>query len=170
MTGASVSLVLGGARSGKSRHAESLVMVVPPPWLYLATAEPGDAEMAARIAEHRARRGVDWETLETPLDVPQALRAVPADAAVLVECLTLWTSNLMHAHRAIDTSIEALLSALGARTGPTVLVSNEVGSGIIPGNELARAFRDAQGEVNQRVAAYAAHVVLMVVGLPLTVK
>ena len=167
---ARLTLVLGGARSGKSRYAESIVMGLPPPWIYVATAEPLDDEMLARIAEHRARRGSDWRSIEAPRDLAGALSEMPAGAAVLVDCLTLWLSNLMLAGADIDAETERLDGVLARSATPVVLVSNEVGSGIVPDNALARRFRDAQGRLNQRVAARADRVVLMVAGLPLVVK
>ena len=174
----SATLVLGGARSGKSRHAEALVAAragADGPMLYIATAprpdESGDAEMAQRIAQHRARRGARWTTVEAPIELAAALRE-PAHAAapVLVDCLTLWLSNLMLAERDIDAATTALLQTLARRPGPTVLVSNEVGLGIVPDNALARRFRDAAGILNQRVAAACGTVILMTAGLPLTLK
>jgi adenosylcobinamide kinase/adenosylcobinamide-phosphate guanylyltransferase len=170
MTIARLTLVLGGARSGKSRYAESLITALPPPWIYIATAEAGDAEMAERIALHRERRGTDWHTVEAPHDLPAALTGVDGSAPVLVDCLTLWLSNRML--KGVDLEAEAarLEAALDNRRGPVVLVSNEVGFGIVPDNELARRFRDLQGRLNQRMAARADCVVLMVAGLPLMVK
>ncbi len=165
-----VTLVLGGARSGKSRYAESLVTAQPQPWVYIATAEARDDEMAARIAAHQARRTEGWQTIEAPHELPEALRTAPQSAAVLVDCLTLWLSNVMHAKFDIDDITLKLEEALHARTGLTVLVSNEVGLGIVPDNALARSFRDAQGLLNQRLAVVAGRVVFMVAGLPLTVK
>jgi adenosyl cobinamide kinase/adenosyl cobinamide phosphate guanylyltransferase len=168
--GGLVTLVLGGARSGKSRYAEGLIATDPKPWVYIATAEAKDDEMAARIAEHKARRAAGWQTVEAPHEVPEALAAAPGNAAVLVDCLTLWLSNLMLGSFNVETMIERLEQALGARAGPTVLVSNEVGLGIVPDNALARRFRDAQGMLNQRVAANAARVIMMVAGIPVAVK
>jgi len=165
-----VTLVLGGARSGKSRYAESLVTARPQPWVYIATAEARDDEMVARIAAHQARRAEGWQTIEAPHELPEALRTAPQSAAVLVDCLTLWLSNVMHAKFDIDDITLRLEEALRARAGATVLVSNEVGLGIVPDNALARSFRDAQGLLNQRLGAIAGRVVFMVAGLPLTVK
>jgi adenosyl cobinamide kinase/adenosyl cobinamide phosphate guanylyltransferase len=165
-----LTLVLGGARSGKSRHAEALVTAAPPPWVYVATAEPFDGEMTERIAEHRSRRGGQWQTIEAPLDLAGALANAPAGAAVLVDCLTLWLNNLMFKGRDIDAETARLETALAARGAPVVLVSNEVGSGIVPDNAEARRFRDLQGRLNQRIAARADHVVLLVAGLPMVVK
>ena len=165
-----LTLVLGGARSGKSAHAEALVTARPGPWLYLATAEARDAEMAARIALHRARRAAGWETREVPLALPEALAALPAGRPALVDCLTLWLSNLMLAGGDPAAETDRLAAALARPRGPLVLVSNEVGLGIVPENPLARRFRDAAGRLNARVAALAGTVVLTVAGLPLTVK
>jgi adenosylcobinamide kinase/adenosylcobinamide-phosphate guanylyltransferase len=164
-----LTLVLGGARSGKSRYAETLITALAPPWVYVATAEALDAEMAERIAVHRARRGAGWTTVE----IPRALAVAIADnagAPVLVDCLTLWLSNLMMADAAIEDEIERLIAALTAAQAPVVIVANEVGSGIVPDNALARRFRDLQGGLNQRIAALADRVVLMVAGLPLVLK
>lgn len=165
-----LTLVLGGARSGKSRYAESLVMEFPPPWLYVATAEPLDGEMTARIAAHRARRGAEWRAVEAPRDLAGALADSSAGGAVLVDCLTLWLSNLMLADADIAAESARLEAVLARLAAPLVLVSNEVGFGIVPDNALARRFRDAQGQLNQRMAARADRVVLMVAGLPLVVK
>ena len=164
-----LALVLGGARSGKSRFAEGLLARHAPPWLYVATAEAGDAEMVTRIAAHKARRGTDWMTREAPRDLAGAL-AEQADRPALVDCLTLWLSNLMLADAAIDAEIARLEQALEQARAPVVLVANEVGSGIVPDNALARRFRDLQGQLNQRLAARADRVVLVVAGLPLFVK
>jgi adenosylcobinamide kinase/adenosylcobinamide-phosphate guanylyltransferase len=166
----SLTLVLGGARSGKSRYAEQLVMASPAPWIYVATAEPFDDEMRARIAEHRGRRGQDWQTVDAPTDLAGAIEDAAKDRIVLVDCLTLWINNLMFRKINIDTAIENLEAALAARQAPTVLVSNEVGFGIVPDNAEARRFRDLQGRLNQRIAAMAGQVVLMVAGLPMLVK
>ncbi len=170
---APITLVLGGARSGKSRYAESLIAALPPawnpPWVFVATAEPGDEEMRARIAAHRARRGPSWQTVEAAHELAEAvLLAQPMP--VLVDCLTLWLSNLMLGEAAIDAEIARLERALDAASAPVVLVSNEVGSGIVPEYPLGRKFRDAHGVLNQRMAARADRVVLMVAGLPLAVK
>lgn len=162
------TLVLGGARSGKSRHAEALIATAPPPWLYIATAEIRDDEMRERVAAHRERRGGDWQTREEPL----ALASCLADAGrpALVDCLTLWLSNLMHAERDIAAETNGLLAALARRAAPTVLVANEVGLGIVPENALARRFRDEAGRLNQRIAAAAGSVVFLAAGLPLVLK
>ena len=158
------TLVLGGARSGKSRYAESLFST-PGPRTYIATAQAFDDEMHDRIAAHRTdRAAAGWTTIEEPLDLPGALRR--ADAPVLVDCLTLWVSNLLLA----DRPVPALEAALATRTHRTVLVSNEVGLGIVPDNVLARRFRDEAGRLHQRLAAIATTVTLVVAGIPMRVK
>ena len=164
-----ITFVIGGARSGKSRYAEGLLTAFPPPWAYVATAEAGDEEMAARIEEHRTRRGGHWRTVEAPRELAAALEAC-AGMPVLVDCLTLWLSNLMLAEADIAAATARLEQALKAATAPVVLVANEVGLGIVPATPLARRFRDAQGVLNQRIAARADTVVLMVAGLPLAIK
>ncbi len=164
-----LTLVLGGARSGKSRYAESLIAVLPPPWAYVATAEAGDHEMAVRIRAHRARRGPSWRTIEAPRDLTAAFAACER-MPVLVDCLTLWLSNLMLADADVNAEVGRLEEALAANVAPVVLVANEVGSGIVPDHALGRKFRDLQGLLNQRIAARADRVVLMVAGLPLALK
>ena len=164
-----MTLVLGGARSGKSRHAEALVAALPPPWTYIATAEPRDAEMRGRIAEHRARRAAAWITVEAPLDLVSALRDA-GERPALVDCLTLWLTNLMLGGHDVAAATAALEAALDARGVATVLVANEVGLGIVPDNALGRAFRDAAGCLNQHLATRADRVLFMVAGLPVTVK
>jgi adenosylcobinamide kinase/adenosylcobinamide-phosphate guanylyltransferase len=163
-----VTLILGGARSGKSALAERLIQALPPPWTYIATAEALDEEMRQRIAEHRQRRAEGWVTVEAPLALPQALTA--AQGAVLVDCLTLWLTNVILAEHDIGAATAALESALDARRAPTFLVANEVGLGIVPEHALGRVFRDAAGRLNQRLAARAERVLFMVAGLPLTAK
>jgi adenosylcobinamide kinase / adenosylcobinamide-phosphate guanylyltransferase len=171
-----VTLVLGGARSGKSTHAEKLVTgtlfgAPPRPAVYIATAEAGDVEMATRIMAHRARRGANWTTIEAPLKLEEALREAAAhDQPVLVDCLTLWLSNLMHAGEDLDEAADDLVRTLDHCKVPVVLVSNEVGLGIVPDTPLGRAFRDAQGRLNMRLADRADRVVLLTAGLPLTLK
>jgi adenosylcobinamide kinase / adenosylcobinamide-phosphate guanylyltransferase len=165
-----LTLVLGGARSGKSRHAEALVAEAPAPWLYLATGQASDDEMRARIADHRARRGGAWDTREVPLELTAALQAVPDGSAVLIDCLTLWLSNLMLAGRDPEAESIRLAATLARPRGAWFVVSNEVGLGIVPENALARRFRDAAGRLNQRVAEVADAVILTVAGLPVRVK
>ncbi len=165
-----MTLVLGGARSGKSRYAEALTTAFPPPWTYIATAEALDQEMTERIAEHKKRRGDGWQTVDAPRDLPAAILANPATTPILADCLTLWLSNLMLADQDIEAATERLDNALASRSAPTILVANEVGFGIVPENALARRFRDAQGRLNQLVAARADRVVLVVAGIPLVIK
>jgi len=166
-----VTLVLGGARSGKSRYAERLVENAASGGTYCATAEAGDAEMAARIAAHRARRGPFWRTVETPLALAPAIIAQAApENPVLVDCLTLWLSNLLMAGRQPEAEVGVLCRALHEAGGPVVLVSNEVGMGLVPETPLGRTFRDAAGCLNQEIAALADHVVYVVAGLPLVLK
>ncbi len=165
-----LTLVLGGARSGKSRYAESLIAALPPPWIYVATAEAEDAEMMERVARHRARRAKGWQTVEAPHDLAATLAGLESDVPALVDCLTLWLSNRMLAGEDVEAETARLEATLAGRRAPTVLVSNEVGFGIVPDNELARRFRDLQGRLNQRMAACAGRVILMVAGLPLVVK
>jgi adenosylcobinamide kinase/adenosylcobinamide-phosphate guanylyltransferase len=166
-----LTLVLGGARSGKSRYAEELVRKHPPPWIYIATAEALDDEMRIRIADHAARRGEGWATVEAPLALGDAIAAHGASGRpVLVDCLTLWLSNVFLAGMPIPDECGRLCSALSKAPGPVVVVSNEVGLGIVPENKLGRDFRDAQGRLNAEVAALAGHVVFMAAGLPLIMK
>ncbi|MBF0356031.1 MAG: bifunctional adenosylcobinamide kinase/adenosylcobinamide-phosphate guanylyltransferase [Alphaproteobacteria bacterium] len=160
-----ITLVLGGTRSGKSALAESLV---PEGGLYIATAEILDAEMKARIDSHVARRGTTWQTLEAPFDLAQALRH--QDMPTLVDCLTLWVSNLLLAGRDATLEVADVIEALKSRHSDTVLVSNEVGLGIVPDNALARDFRDRAGIVNQKIAAMADRVVFVAAGLPMVLK
>jgi adenosylcobinamide kinase/adenosylcobinamide-phosphate guanylyltransferase len=166
-----VSLVLGGARSGKSRYAERLVENAADSGTYCATAEAGDAEMAQRIAAHRARRGPFWRTVEVPLDLAEAIAAETRQARpLLVDCLTLWLANLMQAGRPVEDESAALAAGLRHADGPVVLVANEVGFGLVPQTALGRRFRDAAGWLNQEIAALADQVVFVVAGLPLVLK
>ena len=171
-----VTLVLGGARSGKSTHAEKLATASlfggpPRPAVYVATAQAGDVEMATRIMAHRARRGGAWTTIEEPLKLAEALQTAAAHGEpVLVDCLTLWLSNLMHAESDLDEATDELLMVLDGYAAPVVFASNEVGLGIVPETPLGRAFRDAQGRLNMRVAGRADRVILMAAGLPLLMK
>jgi adenosylcobinamide kinase/adenosylcobinamide-phosphate guanylyltransferase len=147
-----------------------LITARAPPWIYLATGQAGDDEMAQRIAAHRARRNVGWQTIEVPHDLAGALDAAAAQVPLLVDCVTLWLTNRMLAEADVDAEIVRLEDALARRTGVVVLVSNEVGYGIVPDNALARTFRDAQGRMNQRLAERADRVVLVIAGQPLVVK
>ena len=166
-----VTLVLGGARSGKSRYAESLLERHPGRRVYLATAEVLDDEMAARVQGHRDRRDNDWKTVEEPLALAAALKAeTEQGAAVLVDCLTLWLGNLLGEARDMDAEIDGLIGAIGQFGGPVVFVSNEVGLGIVPDNALARQFRDHAGILHQRLAEKADRVVFVTAGLPMNLK
>ena len=165
-----VILITGGARSGKSKRAETRTRAFPGQPVYVATAEALDAEMDARIAKHRARRGTDWIEREVPLDLVSALVATDGGGARLVDCLTLWLSNLMHAERDWEHEVNALTAALPRLRSPVVFVTNEVGLGIVPDNALARSFRDAAGIMNQTIAAVADEVEFVVAGLPMKLK
>jgi adenosylcobinamide kinase / adenosylcobinamide-phosphate guanylyltransferase len=165
-----LTLVIGGARSGKSRFAEGLVTASGRPRRYIATAQAWDDEMRARIAQHQVDRGEGWITAEAPLDLATALtKAAPQDA-VLIDCATLWLSNHLLADHDLEDHCTRLLDALAACPAPVVIVSNETGFGIVPDNALARRFRDAQGRLNQQLAAQAGLVVLVVAGLPMVLK
>ena len=177
---AELTLILGGARSGKSAFAQHLAGRLGGRVLYVATAEAGDDEMAARIAAHRAERPADWLTLEAPTGVGAALRSAPAADVVVVDCLTLLANNVIvplpedltaaQAEAALLREVDALLAALGERGGAGLVVSNEVGLGLVPPYPLGRVYRDALGRANQRLAAAAGNVLFMVAGLPLVVK
>jgi adenosylcobinamide kinase / adenosylcobinamide-phosphate guanylyltransferase len=164
-------LVIGGARSGKSRYGQKYAERSGKKRVLIATAQAGDAEMAARIAAHRQTRGDGWRLIEEPLAlVPSLQRAAAADTILLVDCLTLWLSNLMHHGEDPEAQSELLAAAIRQLAGPAIFISNEVGLGIVPGTELGRRFRDAQGRLNQSVAAVCDTVVLVAAGLPLLLK
>ncbi len=166
-----VTLVIGGARSGKSRHAQRLAERASGPLVFVATAQAFDAEMTDRIARHRADRDDRWRTVEAPVDLADAIAAYDApDMMLLVDCLTLWASNLLLGDADIDAHVARLDMALAAARGRIILVTNEVGWGIVPDNALARRFRDVAGRINQSVAARAQSVDLVVAGLPLALK
>jgi adenosylcobinamide kinase / adenosylcobinamide-phosphate guanylyltransferase len=166
---ASLTLVLGGAKSGKSRYAERVVTALPAPWTYVATAEALDDEMRERISAHRARRGAGWRTLEAPIELARAV-ATNVEWPVLVDCLTLWVSNLILGGRDIAAATAELDSALIARRAPTVLVANEVGLGVVPDNALGREFRDRVGLLHQHLASRASSVTFLVAGIPMRIK
>jgi adenosylcobinamide kinase/adenosylcobinamide-phosphate guanylyltransferase len=166
-----LTLVLGGARSGKSRYAERLVLDSGLEPIYLATAEALDDEMRRRIEDHRARRGARWLTVEEPLALLDALRrACTPGRAVLVDCLTLWLSNLMGAGQDVPAETARLCEGLSELSGPVVMVSNEVGQGVVPDNAMARAFVDHAGRLHQAIAERADAVVLLTAGMPLSLK
>lgn len=163
-------LITGGARSGKSVIAETKALSLAPRAVYIATAEVRDAEMAARVADHRARRGLEWIDHAEAFDLTGALRKTDGLGPRLVDCLTLWLTNLMLDDRDWRAEALALCAELPRQTDPVVIVTNEVGAGIVPDNKLARDFRDAAGLLNQWVAAVADEVILAVAGLPMKVK
>jgi adenosylcobinamide kinase / adenosylcobinamide-phosphate guanylyltransferase len=166
-----ITLVLGGARSGKSRYAERLVEDAALSGTYCATAEALDAEMTERIAAHRARRGSFWRTVETPLALAPAIAAeAMPEHPILVDCLTLWLSNMLLAGHQADEEAVVLCRVLQSAAAPIVLVSNEVGMGLVPETPVGRHFRDAAGWLNQEVAALADRVVFVAAGLPLVLK
>jgi adenosylcobinamide kinase/adenosylcobinamide-phosphate guanylyltransferase len=169
-TNSAHTLVLGGARSGKSDQALELAMKCPAPWVFIATAQALDEEMQERIRKHRLRRGEGWITIEAPIDLANAIDGAPTDSAIVVDCLTLWLSNLMLAGCDLNHEIARLDAALDVRKTCTVLVSNEVGLGIIPETPLGRDFRDQQGALNKHFAERAGEVVFMVAGLPMRLK
>lgn len=172
------SLILGGARSGKTRRALALAELRR--WrIYIATAEPLDDEMRSRIQRHRAERGAGWTTAESPLALATTLARLSSDiratgraeeTAIVVDCLTLWLANLMHAEQNIERETEEFVEALSSCPAPVIIVSNEVGHGIVPENKLARDFRDAQGRLNQTVAAAAGSVEIVIAGLSMRLK
>ena len=163
-------LILGGARSGKSRHAMKLAEEKSKNPVLIATAVPGDKEMRQRIARHRRDRGAHWTTVEAPLELAAAIAELaPADVAV-VDCLTLWLSNLLHEEGDCGIKVDQLLAAVGDSPAELILVTNEVGLGIVPATPLGREFRDEQGILNQRLAAIAGEVIFLAAGLPLRLK
>jgi adenosylcobinamide kinase / adenosylcobinamide-phosphate guanylyltransferase len=165
------ALILGGARSGKSRFAERLALSRGLSLVYVATAEAHDIEMTDRIARHRADRGADWHTVEEPINLPATIANVSRrDTVVLVDCLTLWLSNMMLADHDIEKATTDLLAALAAAAGPVLMVTNEVGLGIIPKNALARRLRDEASRMNQCFAAHVPHVAFISAGLPMWLK
>ncbi|MEM9304874.1 MAG: bifunctional adenosylcobinamide kinase/adenosylcobinamide-phosphate guanylyltransferase [Pseudomonadota bacterium] len=171
MTAATTHFLLGGARSGKSRRAQLLAEATADDRVFIATAEPLDEEMGERIARHQAERGPGWQTVEAPIGLANAIaeHAAPGRALV-VDCLTLWLSNLMHHGQDPVGATAVLVGALEAAAGPVFLVSNEVGLGLVPGTPLGRSFRDEQGRLNQAVAAACDRVELVVAGLPMSLK
>jgi adenosylcobinamide kinase / adenosylcobinamide-phosphate guanylyltransferase len=166
----SLTLVVGGARSGKSRFAEGLVTASGRRRRYIATAEAWDDEMRDRIAQHQRDRAGDWTTVEAPLDLPGALASASPDETVLIDCATLWLTNHLLADHDLSAETDGLVAALAICPAPVVIVTNETGWGIVPENALARRFRDEQGRLNQRLAQVAGLVVTVIAGLPLVLK
>ncbi|MBP1804709.1 bifunctional adenosylcobinamide kinase/adenosylcobinamide-phosphate guanylyltransferase [Rubellimicrobium aerolatum] len=165
-----LTLVLGGAASGKSAFAEDLLAADTRAKAYIATAEAWDAEMQRKISLHRERRGPGWRTIEAPRDLTSALGGISPAETVLLDCATLWLTNAMLAEADLPSEEAALLAALAACPAPVVVVSNELGLGLVPETALGRRFREAQGRLNQRLAAQADLVVFVAAGLPLVLK
>lgn len=165
-----LTLVLGGAASGKSSFAESLILQGSDNPIYIATAQAFDDEMAEKILRHREMRGAGWITIEEPLDLPSALAGTAVDQPILIDCATLWLTNIILGERDTEIHTDALIAACATCKGPVVIVSNEVGQGIVPDNALSRKFRNAQGRLNQRLAAEASLVVAIMAGLPMPLK
>ena len=161
-------LILGGARSGKSRHAQQLAEASGRPVTFIATARPQDGEMAERIRHHRQERPAHWQTLEVPIELSVALESVPADHFVIIDCLTLWLLNCMEAQRMEE--VEQFVAKLPMWPHAMALVSNEIGMGVVPATALSRRFVDGLGRLHQHVAAHVSQVTLMVAGLPLPIK
>jgi adenosylcobinamide kinase / adenosylcobinamide-phosphate guanylyltransferase len=171
MTDFSTLLVLGGARSGKSRYAQVRAEALEGELVFVATAQAFDAEMDDRIRRHQADRGARWRTVETPIALSETIAAEAGPGQVLlVDCLTLWASNILLADREAEPAIDGLVAAIRDAAGPVILVANEVGLGIVPDNALARRFRDLAGTINQRVAAAVDEVQFLAAGLPLRLK
>ncbi len=165
-----LTLILGGASSGKSAYAERLALATNLAPVYLATGQAHDGEMGVKIARHQARRGPEWQLIEAPLALPAPLKRLKGGHVVLLDCLTLWLSNHLELNHNIETETDELLSAIRATEAQVIAVSNELGLGLVPGTPLGRAFRDAQGLLNQRIAAAAATVTFVAAGLPLSLK
>lgn len=165
-----LTLVLGGAASGKSRFAEALATASNRPRSYIATAQAFDDEMRDKIAQHQQDRGPNWHTTEAPTNLCDALISQPSENIILVDCLTVWLSNLLMAEKNLDKTGENLLKAVKKFGGPVICVSNEVGLGVVPDTPLGRKFRNAQGRLNQEIAAQADLVVLVTAGIPMALK
>lgn len=165
-----LTLVIGGAASGKSRFAENLVISSERPRAYIATAQAFDDEMKAKIAKHKTQRGAHWDNYEDPLTPWNALANIGDANAVLLDCATLWLSNTLLGEHDLAAAKAKLFVSLKEFHGPIVIVTNEVGQGVVPDNILARAFRQQQGELNQQLAALSDLVVLVTAGLPLPLK
>ena len=165
-----ITLVIGGAASGKSRFAEGMVMTAARPRSYIATAQAFDTEMVTKVAKHKAQRGKNWKTYEEPLAPWDALAKVPDTHIVLLDCATFWLSNILMEERDLSAAKDRLFQGLLNFSGSIVIVTNEVGQGVVPDNALARKFRQEQGELNQKLAEMADLVVLVTAGLPLALK
>lgn len=165
-----ITFVIGGAASGKSAFAEQVIVETGRPKVYLATAQVYDTEMREKVAAHRDARGPDWETIEEPIAIADVIAARTSEQILLIDCLTLWLTNLILNEHDVDAAFSDFLVAIADAPCPVVIVSNEVGQGIVPDNALSRRFRAAQGQLNQRVAAQADRVVTVIAGLPMTLK
>jgi len=165
-----LTLIIGAAASGKSTFAETLVTTTIRMRTYIATAQAFDDEMRAKITRHKDMRGAGWHTVEAPLDIPAALQQVPTNHVVLIDCATLWLSNHLLAESDLERTETDLLNALKTCPAPVAIVSNEVGAGVVPDNALSRKFREAQGRLNQHLAAQAGLVVTVIAGLPMVLK
>lgn len=165
-----ITLVTGGAKSGKSRYAEGIAKAPDGSAIYIATGQAFDAEMSERIAAHKVQRGAGWITVEEPIDLCGALTRTDGQDVRLVDCMTLWLSNVFLAEMDWQAALDEVLETLEAQQSPVVLVTNEVGWGIVPMSEVGRRYRDASGVMNQRIAAIADRVVLVSCGLPLMLK
>lgn len=165
------TLILGGARSGKSRCAEKLALSLELELIYIATAEARDDEMTDRIRHHKGRRGSTWKTIEEPINIAAVIfEKSTVHNVMLIDCLTLWLSNLLDKGLSLETEIASLIAALKNAEGSIIFVSNEVGQGIVPLNVLARTFRDEAGRLNQQIAENVANVYFITAGLPLPLK
>ena len=165
-----LTFVLGGASSGKSAYAESLVFASKRPRVYLATAQAFDAEMTEKIRLHQEMRGADWTTVEAPIDIATVIDGRTKDEVLLIDCLTLWLTNILIADGDVDVEFEKVAKSLLHCACPVIAVSNEVGQGIVPDNALSRKFRSAQGRLNQLVAAHADVAIGVMAGLPFALK
>lgn len=165
------TLVLGGARSGKSRYAEKLASDAKLNLVYIATAEIRDKEMIARVKRHQADRKDQWKTIEEPIDIASEInKNSTSENVILIDCLTLWLSNLLEKERSISNETKSLINAIKKAKGHLIFVSNEVGQGIVPANPLARTFRDEAGRLNQSIAETVDEVFFITAGLPMTLK
>ena len=170
MSNQDLTLVIGGAASGKSAFAEQVVLNTQKPKVYLATAQAFDAEMLEKVKAHQVSRGSNWKTIEEPINIADVITARAADEILLIDCLTLWITNLLLNEIDLESSFAELLQALEAATCPIVIVSNEVGQGIVPDNALSRRFRAGQGRLNQLIASKSHTVVAVLAGLPVALK
>ena len=165
-----LTLVLGGAASGKSKYAESIIRQSGKNPVYLATSQPFDDEMQAKVTAHRQQRGDGWDTIEEPINISKVLDSVNETQAVLIDCATLWLGNLMHYDHDTDAAFDDLVAACRRCAAPVVIVSNELGMGLVPETSMGRKFRNLHGKMNQQIAAAADTVLFVAAGLPMTLK